>query len=105
MQRRLLFRRNKEERALKVIVAGASGAIGQPLISELIGKGHTVAGMTLSDDGAKRLREYGVEVAIANAFDKSAVEAALRASNVEAVGLPGKFCTSGSETNWYGDGR
>ena len=70
---------------MKVFVAGASGAIGQPLIAELIRKGHTVAGMTHSEAGAKRLREYGVEVAIANAFDKGAVEAALRASNAEAV--------------------
>ena len=41
--------------------------------------------MTHSEAGAKRLREYGVEVAIANAFDKGAVEAALRASDAEAV--------------------
>jgi nucleoside-diphosphate-sugar epimerase len=68
---------------MKVFVAGASGAIGQPLIAELISKGHTVTGMTHSDAGAKRLREYGVEVAIANALDYGAVEAALRASNSE----------------------
>ena len=41
--------------------------------------------MTHSEAGAKRLREYGVEVAIANAFDKGAVEVALRASAAEAV--------------------
>ena len=70
---------------MKVFVAGASGAIGQPLIAELIRKGHTVAGMTHSEAGAKRLREHGVEVAIADAFDKGAVEAALRATNAEAV--------------------
>ena len=42
---------------MKVFVAGASGAIGQPLIAELIRKGHTVTGMTHSEAGAKRLRE------------------------------------------------
>jgi nucleoside-diphosphate-sugar epimerase len=70
---------------MKVFVAGASGAIGQPLITELIRKGHTVAGMTHSEAGARRLRGYGVEVAIANAFDKGAVAAALWASKAEAV--------------------
>jgi 2-alkyl-3-oxoalkanoate reductase len=70
---------------MKVFVAGASGAIGQPLIAELIRKGHTVTGMTHSEAGAKRLRAHGVEVAIANAFDNGAVEAALRASDAEAV--------------------
>jgi len=34
---------------MKVFVAGASGAIGQPLIAELIRKGHTVTGMTHSE--------------------------------------------------------
>jgi nucleoside-diphosphate-sugar epimerase len=70
---------------MKVFVAGASGAIGQPLIAELIRKGHTVTGMTHSEAGAKRLRGYGVEVAIADALDKNAVEVALRASDAEAV--------------------
>jgi nucleoside-diphosphate-sugar epimerase len=70
---------------MKVFVAGASGAIGQPLIAELIRKGHTVTGMTHSESGAKRLRGYGVEVAIADALDSGAVEAALRSSEAEAV--------------------
>ncbi len=70
---------------MNVFVAGASGAIGQPLIAELIRKGHTVTGMTHSEAGAKRLRGYGVEIAIANALDKDEVEAALRASDAEAV--------------------
>ena len=70
---------------MNVFVAGASGAIGQPLIAELIRKGHTVTGMTQSEAGAKRLRGYGVDVAIANAFDPEAVGAALRASHAEAV--------------------
>jgi 2-alkyl-3-oxoalkanoate reductase len=70
---------------MKVFVAGASGAIGQPLIAELIRKGHTVTGMTHSEAGARRLRAYGVEVAIANALDNDAVKAALRASSAEAV--------------------
>jgi len=70
---------------MKVFVAGASGAIGQPLIAELIRKGHTVTGMTHSEAGAKRLRGYGVEVAMANALDGGAVEAVLRASDADAV--------------------
>ena len=70
---------------MKVFIAGASGAIGQPLIAELIRKGHTVTGMTHSEAGAKRLRGSGAEVAVANALDQSAVEAALRASNAEVV--------------------
>ena len=70
---------------MKVFVAGASGAIGQPLLAELIRNGHEVTGMTNSEAGAKILREYGVHVAIANALDKDAVESVLHASGAEAV--------------------
>ena len=41
---------------MNVFVAGASGAIGQPLITELIRRGHSVTGMTRSDARAKKLR-------------------------------------------------
>jgi nucleoside-diphosphate-sugar epimerase len=70
---------------MRVFIAGASGAIGQPLIAELIRKGHTVTGMTQSEDGAKRLRAQGAEAAILNAFDAAGVEAALRGSGAEVV--------------------
>jgi nucleoside-diphosphate-sugar epimerase len=70
---------------MKVFVAGASGAIGQPLIAELIRHGHAVTGMTRSEAGAQRLRAHGAAVAIADALDRDAVEAALRASGAEVV--------------------
>ena len=70
---------------MRVFVAGATGAIGQPLIAELIRQGHTPWGMTHSEAGAKRLRASGVQVAIAEALDNVSVEAALRASDAEAV--------------------
>lgn len=70
---------------MRVFVAGATGAIGQPLIAELIRQGHTAWGMTHSEAGAKRLHAYGAKVAVANALEYSAVEAALRASGAEAI--------------------
>src|SRR6185312_494437 len=70
---------------MKVFVAGASGAIGQPLIAELIRQGHTVTGMTHSDDGAEKLSKAGAAVARVSAFDAPALEEALRRSSAEAV--------------------
>ena len=70
---------------MKVFVAGASGAIGRPLITELIRNSHTVTGMTHSERGAKRLQALGVEVAFANALDNKAVEAEVRAAGAEAI--------------------
>jgi nucleoside-diphosphate-sugar epimerase len=34
---------------MKVFVAGATGAMGRPLIAELVRQGHAVTGMTRSD--------------------------------------------------------
>jgi 2-alkyl-3-oxoalkanoate reductase len=77
--------RECEEAAMKVFVAGASGAIGGPLIAELLRQGHTVTGMTQSEAGARRLKTQGAEAAVASAFDAAAVEAALRRSDAEVV--------------------
>jgi 2-alkyl-3-oxoalkanoate reductase len=70
---------------MNVFVAGATGAIGQPLIVELIRKGHTVTGMTRSQAGVKLLRGCGADIAFADAFDESGVTAAVRASGAEVV--------------------
>jgi nucleoside-diphosphate-sugar epimerase len=70
---------------MRVFVAGASGAIGEPLIVELLKQGHSVVGMTTSEAGAKNLERQGAEALIADAFDAAAVEAALRRSKAEAV--------------------
>jgi nucleoside-diphosphate-sugar epimerase len=70
---------------MKIFVAGASGAIGQPLVAELIRQGHAVTGMTHSDAGAERLRKVGATVARVSAFDEAALEDALRRSSAEIV--------------------
>ena len=70
---------------MRVFVAGASGAIGRPLIAELLRQGHVVTGMTRSEAGARLLAELGAEVARVSAFDGDAVEQALRRSRAEIV--------------------
>jgi len=70
---------------MKIFVAGASGAIGQPLIAELIRRGHTVTGMTTSEAGARRIIEQGAAVELANAFDAPSLERAFRRAGPEIV--------------------
>src|ERR1700728_801905 len=70
---------------MRVFVAGASGAIGEPLIAELLKQGHSVAGMTTSETRAAFLEGQGASAAIVDAFDAVAVEAALRRSKAEIV--------------------
>src|ERR687886_597361 len=70
---------------MNVVVAGASGAIGRPLIAELVRRGHTVTGMTRSDAGARALADLGAAVARVSAFDAAGLEEALRRSRAEVV--------------------
>ncbi len=70
---------------MRVFVAGASGAIGQQLIVELVRQGHTVTGMTHSETSARKLVAMGAAVARVDAFDGPAVEQALRQSQAEIV--------------------
>jgi nucleoside-diphosphate-sugar epimerase len=65
---------------MKVFVAGATGAIGKPLLPLLVARGLEVVGMTRSPDKAQGLRSAGVEPVVADGLDRAAVmEAVLRA--------------------------
>ena len=60
---------------MRVFVAGASGAIGEPLMAELVKQGHSVVGMTTSEARAKNLEGQGAEAVIVDAFDAVGLEA------------------------------
>ena len=68
---------------MRIFVAGASGAIGLPLIAELVRRGHTVTGMTSSEAGTKKIIEQGAAAELANAFEAPAIEKALRRADPE----------------------
>lgn len=70
---------------MRVFVAGASGAIGEPLIAELLKHGHSVVGMTTSETRARSLKRQGAEALVVNALDGPAVEAALSRSRPDVV--------------------
>jgi 2-alkyl-3-oxoalkanoate reductase len=70
---------------MKVFVAGATGAIGLPLVRALCTLGHDVIGMTRSKRGIDRLREVGAEVSSTNAFDLRAVRSAIEAASPDVV--------------------
>src|SRR5215470_5235231 len=70
---------------MNIFVAGASGAIGRPLLAELVRQGHAVTGMTNSDAGARVIAGLGAAVAQVSAFDAQALEGALQESRAEVV--------------------
>lgn len=70
---------------MKVFVAGATGAIGRPLISALLAARHSVVGMTSSARGLSALHNYGADGVIADALDFGAVTAAVTHVRPDAV--------------------
>src|SRR6516165_3478800 len=71
---------------MKVLVAGASGAIGRPLVSALTAAArHEVIGMTSRDEGIKVLREKGAEGVVVDVLDAEAVKAATARIRPDAI--------------------
>jgi 2-alkyl-3-oxoalkanoate reductase len=70
---------------MKVLVAGATGAIGNPLIPALLAAGHEVVGIATSESGLAALEQTGAEGVIANALDPHAVDAVVKRVKPEAV--------------------
>src|SRR5262245_42527176 len=70
---------------MKVFVAGGTGAIGRPLIAELLARGHTVVVLTRSSENVHALVERGVEPAVADVFDTAALKAIVSRVRPEVV--------------------
>lgn len=70
---------------MNVFVAGASGAIGRPLIPRLIAAGHRVTGMTRREDRAEPIRAAGADCVICDVFDAEALAHAVTSARPEVV--------------------
>ncbi len=63
---------------MKVLIAGATGAIGRALLQQLHDVGHTSIGVARSEEAAQALRQQSTDAVIADILERGAVEAALR---------------------------
>jgi nucleoside-diphosphate-sugar epimerase len=70
---------------MRIFVAGATGALGLPLVRVLMALGHDVVGMTRAGTGVDRLRELGAKVTVADAFDAAAVRIAIDVAQPDVV--------------------
>ena len=68
---------------MRVFLAGASGAIGRPLVRQLIERGHEVVGMTRLN--ADAIEALGAQAVVADAFDADAVRSAVDAAQPDVV--------------------
>jgi nucleoside-diphosphate-sugar epimerase len=81
---------------VKIFVAGASGAIGRPLVRQLLAAGHAVTGMTRREERAGEIRAAGATPVVCDVFDAEALHEAVVAAAPDAVvhaltALPPKF--------------
>ena len=70
---------------MKVLVSGASGAIGRFLIPQLVDAGHEVVGMTRRQDKADALAELGARGVVVDALDRESVRRVVLDAAPEAV--------------------
>ena len=70
---------------MKVFVAGATGALGKPLVTQLVRNGHEVTGMTRSESKLDLLRDLGARPAVADALDPDAVARAVAEADPDVI--------------------
>ncbi len=81
---------------MKVFVAGASGAIGRPLVRQLVAAGHEVTGSSRTAARAAEVAAAGATGVVCDALDPEALKAAVAEAGPEVVvnqltSLPPKF--------------
>ncbi|HKO23747.1 MAG TPA: NAD(P)-dependent oxidoreductase, partial [Chloroflexota bacterium] len=70
---------------MRVLVVGASGAIGTHLVPQLRARGHEVIGTSRSASKAERLRALGAEPIVLDVLDATATRAAVAATRPDAI--------------------
>jgi 2-alkyl-3-oxoalkanoate reductase len=70
---------------VKVFLAGATGAVGRPLIPRLVEAGHEVVGTTRSERKAAEIRAAGAEPVIVDVLDLDALRTAVGDARPEVV--------------------
>jgi nucleoside-diphosphate-sugar epimerase len=70
---------------MRVLIAGATGAIGRPLAAALGAHGHAVAGLTRDPKGADLLSSLGAQPLLADVLDRDATTAAVLDTRPDVV--------------------
>jgi 2-alkyl-3-oxoalkanoate reductase len=95
---------------VKVFVAGATGAIGRPLMKSLALAGHTAFGMVRSQSAAASLSEVGAQAVVADALDSASVSAAVERVRPDVIineltSLPQRYTAAEMKAAVERDGR
>ncbi len=91
-----------------MLVAGATGAIGWPLVAALVARGHPVVGTTRSTEKAERLAQIGAVAAVVDVYDRDRLARIVQAHRPAIVvhqltdlpyGVPREQMAAGRERN------
>src|SRR5215207_32198 len=74
-----------KEPVMRVLVAGATGAIGKQLVPRLVAAGHEVHGMTRRESKQAMLRELGAVPVVADALDPDQVAEAVARARPDVI--------------------
>jgi nucleoside-diphosphate-sugar epimerase len=70
---------------MKVLVAGATGALGKQLVPKLVARGHEVVGMTRSKSKRQLVLDMGATPAVADALDAEQVARVVAEAEPEVI--------------------
>ncbi len=70
---------------MKVFVAGASGALGRPVVRQLVAAGHEVTGITRREERMEEIRAAGATPVQCNVFSVDDLDKALHQAQPEVV--------------------
>lgn len=70
---------------MRVFVGGATGALGVPVVKQLVAAGHDVTGLTRSAAKASKIERLGARVAVGDALDAASMERAVGEAKPDAI--------------------
>src|SRR5579885_1246368 len=70
---------------MRVLVAGAGGAVGRPLVTQLVERGHEVVATTRRSEKLDGLRELGAEAVVMDGLDSRSVGEVVARSEPEVI--------------------
>jgi 2-alkyl-3-oxoalkanoate reductase len=74
-----------EYKSMRVLVAGATGAVGRNLLPRLVAAGHQVVGTTRTKEKAGLIRQRGGEALVADGLDAGTIRRAVRSAKPDVI--------------------
>lgn len=70
---------------MRILVAGATGAVGRNLLPRLAAAGHQVFGTTRTDEKSGLIRQLGGEALVADGLDRAAIRRAVQCAEPDVI--------------------